>query len=89
MILAFKNATIPSQCFTDIDDCVSNPCKFNGTCVDKIADYTCDCIKGFRGKDCEESKSKNLYILFDKTWMTKCVVGLNLSYKMFLIIYLT
>ena len=70
MILEFKNVTKPSQYFTDIDDCVSNPCKFNGTCVDEIADYTCDCVEGFRGKNCEESKSRNTYITFDKTWMT-------------------
>ena len=44
------------QYITDIDDCASNPCKFNGTCIDEITDYTCDCVDGYRGKSCEESK---------------------------------
>ena len=50
--------TKPPHYFTDIDDCVSNQCMFNGTCVDGVADYTCDCVDGFRGKHCEESKYK-------------------------------
>ena len=48
--------TILPWYFTDIDDCVPNPCKFNGTCIDQINDYTCDCVDGFRGKTCDESK---------------------------------
>ena len=31
---------------------------FNGTCVDGVTDYICDCVDGFRGKYCEESKYK-------------------------------
>ena len=52
----FYIATKRSSHFSDIDDCVSNPCKFNGTCIDEITDYTCDCVDGYRGKSCEESK---------------------------------
>ena len=33
---------------------------FNGTCVDGVTDYTCDCVDGFRGKHCEESMKKSL-----------------------------
>ena len=45
--------------FTDIDECISQPCQSNGTCVDEIDDYTCECVDGFRGKNCEESKLKD------------------------------
>ena len=50
-----------SQCFTDINECESNPCQFNGTCSDEIGDYTCDCVDGFQGKSCEESKFENIH----------------------------
>ena len=45
--------------FPDIDECISQPCQSNGTCVDEIDDYTCECVDGFRGKNCEESKLKD------------------------------
>ena len=40
---------------SDIDDCVGHSC-VNGTCVDGIASYTCDCIAGFTGESCSISK---------------------------------
>ena len=32
------------------DDCLSNPCQYDGTCIDGIANYTCSCSDGFEGK---------------------------------------
>ena len=46
--------------FVDINDCADNPCLNSGTCSDGVNSYTCSCITGFTGKDCETSKS--LYI---------------------------
>ena len=44
------------QLFSDIDDCKSNPCFNNGTCIDDIASYKCNCPIGFTGSNCEKSK---------------------------------
>ena len=37
----------------DIDECESNPCQNGGTCVDAVGGYSCTCIAGFKGDDCE------------------------------------
>ena len=39
----------------DIDDCESGPCQNGATCVDGVADYSCECEEGWTGKDCEIS----------------------------------
>ena len=44
-----------SVCWTvnvDIDECASNPCERNGTCVDERDDFECICPPGFKGKTC-------------------------------------
>ena len=37
---------------SDIDDCTNQTCQNNGTCIDAVNDYACNCIAGFTGKDC-------------------------------------
>lgn len=39
-----------------IDDCLPNPCLNNGTCTDMFNYYQCDCVAGFNGKNCDNSK---------------------------------
>lgn len=39
-----------------IDECAEQPCQNNGTCVDLMNDYTCNCMDGFNGTDCTNSK---------------------------------
>ena len=39
------------------DDCVSNPCKHGGQCVDGMNIYYCQCTGGYTGKNCDQSKS--------------------------------
>ncbi|KXJ18052.1 Fibropellin-1 [Exaiptasia diaphana] len=34
------------------DDCVPNPCT-NGKCIDGVNSYTCECIPGYAGKNCQ------------------------------------
>ena len=37
----------------DIDECSSNPCAHNGTCIDGVNSFTCSCVDGYTGHDCE------------------------------------
>ena len=30
-----------------------SPCWHNATCIDGVANYTCDCVPGYTGKNCE------------------------------------
>ena len=39
----------------DFDECASYPCQSGGTCTDGIADYTCVCVPGHTGDNCETS----------------------------------
>ena len=41
--------------FPDIDDCASEPCQNDGTCIDGINSYTCACLDGWSGDNCETS----------------------------------
>ena len=42
----------------DIDECASSPCQNGGTCTDAVNSYTCACVDGYNGDDCETSKLK-------------------------------
>ena len=42
--------------FTDINECESSPCQNNGTCIDGINTFSCECPVGFSGKLCETSE---------------------------------
>ena len=46
---------IPSDGCVNIDDCLSNPCRNNGTCTDGINGFQCTCTgTGFDGIDCSD-----------------------------------
>ena len=40
----------------DIDECASDPCLADGTCVDEVNGYTCICPLGREGLRCELGK---------------------------------
>eukprot|EP00057_Strongylocentrotus_purpuratus_P012664 XP_011667138.1 PREDICTED: delta-like protein D [Strongylocentrotus purpuratus] len=44
--------TSPSVC-DSFDECVSNPCKYEGTCTNLPNEFTCACRDGFTGPTCE------------------------------------
>ena len=54
-----NEGTDSSMCFVspDNNECSSNPCQNGGTCVDGTNMYTCVCIAGFSGAQCQTSKT--------------------------------
>lgn len=40
----------------DTNECNFNPCQNNGTCVNSMGSYTCDCIDGWEDQNCEKGK---------------------------------
>ena len=43
--------------FSDIDECLTSPCQNGGTCTNKENGYTCDCVDGYKGDNCERGGS--------------------------------
>ena len=52
--------------FPDVDDCASATCMNGGTCVDLINQYSCTCVSGYTGTDCETGKNV-IIVLLQKT----------------------
>ena len=39
--------------FVDIDECSSDTCMNGGTCTGDVNSYSCTCVPGYTGEDCE------------------------------------
>ncbi|XP_018895140.3 coagulation factor X isoform X2 [Gorilla gorilla gorilla] len=39
--------------YKDGDQCETSPCQNQGKCKDGLGEYTCTCLEGFEGKNCE------------------------------------
>lgn len=50
---------------TDADQCASNPCLNGGGCTDGNNFYSCSCVPGFTGINCEIDISKNFLYISD------------------------
>ena len=53
--------------FVDINECSSEPCMNGGTCTDGINSYSCACVAGYSGEDCEIGMcyvTKTLFTLY-------------------------
>ena len=42
-----------SHIYIDIDECLSLPCQYGGTCEDGADEYECFCVDGTYGDNCE------------------------------------
>ena len=42
-----------STCTTNDNDCLSEPCQNEATCIDGVDSYTCACVTGFSGPVCD------------------------------------
>lgn len=67
---SFSNpANAGPNCQTNINECASNPCLNQGTCIDDVAGYKCNCLLpytgtlGSRKKDQARFKSGSVYCL--------------------------
>ena len=62
--LYYKLMLNNQQCifyYLDIDDCDPDPCQNNATCVDQVNGYTCNCLVGYTGNDCETGNYITLF----------------------------
>ena len=60
---SLKHCLEPNQCsgyltydynlILDGNECSPNPCKNGGTCQDKISSYSCTCLNGYTGTNCQ------------------------------------
>ena len=41
------------RCETNIDECESIPCDNDGSCIDGVNFYTCECTADYTGESCE------------------------------------
>ena len=55
---------------SDIDECVSqSQCQNGGNCIDGVNQFTCQCVPGFTGNNCEISKFKtHNHSNYSKCW---------------------
>lgn len=42
--------------FSDNNECFSRPCQHGSKCNDLVNDYSCTCLPGYTGKECEKGK---------------------------------
>ena len=47
--------------FVDIDECASTPCQNGGSCTRTVNGYTCGCVAGSNGDNCETGMSTYVY----------------------------
>jgi preprotein translocase subunit SecY len=56
---------------TDIDDCAPITCENGGTCADGVNSYTCTCVTGYTGTNCQTGK---LVLLSISPYFTSSIV---------------
>jgi hypothetical protein len=65
MVLSLYSSVVPTRlclcvclcgpkgpsCQTNINECASNPCLNQGTCIDDVAGYKCICVLPYTGRE--------------------------------------
>ena len=49
--------------FAEVNECESHPCQNNGSCSDLVNKYSCQCITGYTGSNCEIGRIYIYYLL--------------------------
>ena len=62
-IYSAPNNVVTAMFPLDTNDCIPQPCKNGGACTDKVNAYTCTCIPGYAGGDCQTGMLNILIIL--------------------------
>lgn len=62
---------IRTLCLTnvlDINECASVPCVHGATCVDTVNAYTCNCVAGYTGTNCQTGTQIIMKVYFIIVW---------------------
>ena len=46
---------------SEIDECSSSPCDNGRTCTDLLDGYSCTCVDGYTGSNCETGEKQHSY----------------------------
>ncbi len=55
------------------DQCASNPCQNDGLCIDGDYRYTCQCLSGFSGPNCQFRDPGTFLDRIGETWRS-CII---------------
>ena len=53
------NISMNSHCIlcSETDECMSSPCRNGGRCTDLVDGYSCTCVDGYSGPNCDSGET--------------------------------